>query len=125
APIQPIRKGTRGPARPRACRESEAHASTPRPQARRAPQSRWDAVFSSREPAGSHDTIVRFLGGMHPKQNYTLLLRAPRLRSTPRSEEHTSELQSRGQIVCRLLLEKKRKPQLLLRKSRSVRQLPN
>src|SRR5690625_5546434 len=26
-----------------------------------------------------------------------------------RSEEHTSELQSRGQIVCRLLLEKKNK----------------
>src|SRR5690625_7470081 len=25
----------------------------------------------------------------------------------PRSEEHTSELQSRGHIVCRLLLEKK------------------
>src|SRR5437870_9547505 len=25
---------------------------------------------------------------------------------TPRSEEHTSELQSRGQIVCRLLLDK-------------------
>src|SRR5207253_11272584 len=30
----------------------------------------------------------------------------------PRSEEHTSELQSRGHLVCRLLLEKKktRKP---------------
>src|SRR5690625_6376636 len=27
---------------------------------------------------------------------------------SPRSEEHTSELQSRGQIVCRLLLEKKK-----------------
>src|SRR3712207_7928214 len=27
----------------------------------------------------------------------------------PRSEEHTSELQSRQYIVCRLLLEKKRK----------------
>src|SRR5436305_11201213 len=26
---------------------------------------------------------------------------------TPRSEEHTSELQSRPQLVCRLLLEKK------------------
>src|SRR5690625_6707409 len=26
---------------------------------------------------------------------------------TPRSEEHTSELQSRGHLVCRLLLEKK------------------
>src|SRR5690625_743622 len=28
-----------------------------------------------------------------------------------RSEEHTSELQSRGHLVCRLLLEKKKKPQ--------------
>src|SRR5690625_5859464 len=27
--------------------------------------------------------------------------------TTSRSEEHTSELQSRGQLVCRLLLEKK------------------
>src|SRR5439155_5103726 len=29
-------------------------------------------------------------------------------RSTMRSEEHTSELQSRGHLVCRLLLEKKK-----------------
>src|SRR5690625_1344034 len=29
-------------------------------------------------------------------------------RSRPRSEEHTSELQSRGHLVCRLLLEKKK-----------------
>src|SRR5207253_10953089 len=29
--------------------------------------------------------------------------------ATPRSEEHTSELQSRGHLVCRLLLEKKKK----------------
>ena len=28
---------------------------------------------------------------------------------TYRSEEHTSELQSRGHLVCRLLLEKKKK----------------
>src|SRR2546428_9166212 len=28
----------------------------------------------------------------------------------PRSEEHTSELQSRSDIVCRLLLEKKENP---------------
>src|SRR5437660_6963516 len=28
---------------------------------------------------------------------------------TDRSEEHTSELQSRGHLVCRLLLEKKKK----------------
>src|SRR5690625_6097431 len=30
----------------------------------------------------------------------------------PRSEEHTSELQSRGQLVCRLLLEKKNENQI-------------
>src|SRR5690625_5468698 len=30
-------------------------------------------------------------------------------RSIARSEEHTSELQSRGHLVCRLLLEKKKK----------------
>src|SRR5437870_6604331 len=29
-------------------------------------------------------------------------------RCWPRSEEHTSELQSRGHLVCRLLLEKKK-----------------
>src|SRR5437588_7619276 len=29
-----------------------------------------------------------------------------------RSEEHTSELQSHSDLVCRLLLEKKKKPQL-------------
>src|SRR5690625_5475089 len=30
------------------------------------------------------------------------------LRAKTRSEEHTSELQSRGHLVCRLLLEKKK-----------------
>src|SRR5690625_5761234 len=36
-------------------------------------------------------------------------LREPRsLCAMERSEEHTSELQSRGQLVCRLLLEKKK-----------------
>src|SRR5439155_13354201 len=34
--------------------------------------------------------------------------RRPRRRRLPRSEEHTSELQSRGHLVCRLLLEKKK-----------------
>src|SRR6266702_8790468 len=32
---------------------------------------------------------------------------------SPRSEEHTSELQSRGHLVCRLLLEKKKKTKKL------------
>src|SRR5215510_15400172 len=40
----------------------------------------------------------------------------PRLasRPRPRSEEHTSELQSRGHIVCRLLLEKKKRHEWLI-----------
>src|SRR5437660_1922181 len=34
---------------------------------------------------------------------------APKGSPSSRSEEHTSELQSRGHLVCRLLLEKKKK----------------
>src|SRR3989440_5957022 len=34
------------------------------------------------------------------------------LKSLKRSEEHTSELQSRSDLVCRLLLEKKKKKQM-------------
>src|SRR5689334_24127004 len=35
--------------------------------------------------------------------------RSPGLHVRPRSEEHTSELQSQFHLVCRLLLEKKKK----------------
>src|SRR5690625_6581621 len=38
--------------------------------------------------------------------NISIIL--PFLKTAPRSEEHTSELQSRGHLVCRLLLEKKK-----------------
>src|SRR5258707_9548201 len=37
--------------------------------------------------------------------------RGPALEQNERSEEHTSELQSRQYLVCRLLLEKKKKIQ--------------
>src|SRR5439155_18476884 len=40
-------------------------------------------------------------------QEFRRRLRSPDERG-PRSEEHTSELQSRGHLVCRLLLEKKK-----------------
>src|SRR2546430_5722838 len=36
--------------------------------------------------------------------------RAPRAPGARRSEEHTSELQSQSNLVCRLLLEKKKTP---------------
>src|SRR5690349_24214448 len=60
---------------------------------------------------------------------YTTLFRSPRARSLrapfaegarrgagspDRSEEHTSELQSRRDLVCRLLLEKKKEPTTLI-----------
>src|SRR2546421_1006547 len=41
--------------------------------------------------------------------------------SSLRSEEHTSELQSRSDLVCRLLLEKKKKKKYNTDKSNSVR----
>src|SRR5215469_18602387 len=40
--------------------------------------------------------------------------RGSRPRQAPRSEEHTSELQSRRDLVCRLLLEKKKKGAFVL-----------
>src|SRR2546428_8168275 len=43
------------------------------------------------------------------QQGHPLLaLRARSVSAAPRSEEHTSELQSRSDLVCRLLLEKKK-----------------
>src|SRR6266536_5226293 len=44
----------------------------------------------------------------------------------PRSEEHTSELQSRVDLVCRLLLEKKKEKQvmnLLLKKKKKKKKI--
>src|SRR3712207_8446032 len=52
------------------------------------------------------DGLVR-LGGELAVQLAELLVRVPR--AVRRSEEHTSELQSRQYLVCRLLLEKKKK----------------
>src|SRR5690625_5487399 len=49
------------------------------------------------------DQLVGFVSGyLLPNQPSTLFV------WQVRSEEHTSELQSRGQLVCRLLLEKKK-----------------
>src|SRR3712207_9342591 len=48
---------------------------------------------------------------MSPRhQQSRLRLETPGSFFTPRSEEHTSELQSRQYLVCRLLLEKKKNP---------------
>ena len=41
-----------------------------------------------------------------------IALDEPRSSAVGRSEEHTSELQSQAYLVCRLLLEKKKKKEL-------------
>src|SRR5438270_2314988 len=47
-------------------------------------------------------------------------------RSDSRSEEHTSELQSQSNLVCRLLLEKKKKiKKFIKKKTLNVNRLPN
>src|SRR5438105_15243297 len=59
-----------------------------------------------------HDALPISLGERHPDEPGHAACRrppAPRpLGRRPRSEEHTSELQSRVDLVCRLLLEKKK-----------------
>src|SRR2546422_6954033 len=59
---------------------------------------RQDAVHQTRRDARAH---LRRSTGARPK--------ATAWRNRSRSEEHTSELQSRLHLVCRLLLEKKKK----------------
>src|SRR3989440_1301259 len=44
----------------------------------------------------------------------------PRGLPPPRSEEHTSELQSRSDLVCRLLLEKKKKKKIINIKEKHI-----
>src|SRR2546430_4313146 len=47
-------------------------------------------------------------GGQEQLQVFRLLRPAERAERHERSEEHTSELQSQSNLVCRLLLEKKK-----------------
>src|SRR2546430_13531246 len=42
-----------------------------------------------------------------------------------RSEEHTSELQSQSNLVCRLLLGKKKKPKIVMRHNAGYERAPN
>src|SRR5690625_6184786 len=46
------------------------------------------------------------------------IVRISPISELPRSEEHTSELQSRGHLVCRLLLEKKTDPDRMKAKAK-------
>src|SRR3712207_6979462 len=56
-------------------------------------------------PDGNPPALFNLLGG----KDFLARIQEGRYYGHPRSEEHTSELQSRQYLVCRLLLEKKKK----------------
>src|SRR2546427_1962878 len=58
-----------------------------------------EAALTARLP-GMPVPIQNWIGSVRPSLRMT---------ESPRSEEHTSELQSQSNLVCRLLLEKKKK----------------
>src|SRR5260370_32463416 len=78
----------------------------------------YTTLFRSTSTAKRHGSAVGFAvdhdipgsaartGTMRSKSSAPL--RSRRARHRPRSEEHTSELQSHLNLVCRLLLEKKK-----------------
>src|SRR5690606_39786410 len=62
---------------------------------------------------GYYDDHVKLINALNPKfylpihGEFHMLVHNAELAQKERSEEHTSELQSREKLVCRLLLEKK------------------
>src|SRR3712207_7415171 len=64
----------------------------------------FKVVLCLRGKAKAIGFVYRNEAGNRPKGDY--------VNSVDRSEEHTSELQSRQYLVCRLLLEKKKNPLL-------------
>src|SRR5699024_12473459 len=75
---------------------SPASRRTPPPDAKQPP-------FACGRRAALQGRAVGFSGGVGGRRGAGLILPAG-----PRSEEHTSELQSRFDLVCRLLLENKK-----------------
>src|SRR5690348_18198286 len=65
-------------------------------------------VGDGHRPAGAHQ-LEDELASLGPEHGRPLLAATFRVDRVPRSEEHTSELQSPVHLVCRLLLEKKKK----------------
>src|SRR5258707_9630835 len=76
----------------------------------RAAPASWPFFKASSRAAGStippRETSTRYAPGLRAA---SALASSRQSAGRPRSEEHTSELQSRQYLVCRLLLEKKKK----------------
>src|SRR3712207_7133784 len=70
-------------------------------------EQRGEVLVLGREPGGAAGEVGVRRDRVLPVQQAAVERRAVRV---DRSEEHTSELQSRQYLVCRLLLEKKTSP---------------
>src|SRR2546427_3558304 len=72
------------------------------------PETLWSSAVELAREHGLHRTARTLrLNYYSLKKRFPLIPGSPS--KTQRSEEHTSELQSQSNLVCRLLLEKKKK----------------
>src|SRR5690625_6568160 len=69
------------------------------------PPTDWQALITGAN--GDQDALRDLWQQATQQQAPQQVFDAIQAAATPRSEEHTSELQSRGHLVCRLLHEKK------------------
>src|SRR2546430_8586698 len=75
-----------------------------------------------------HDALPILRSATTRRPGKSMAARSPSRGSSTtwsRSEEHTSELQSQSNLVCRLLLEKKKKPTRSTTSVNNVRQSPS
>src|SRR2546423_4623902 len=90
-------------------RPRRARAGAPPRPPRRTPDGKGEA-FAKATPFASRPSrlqqAVRAVAACSADCRAVLRVARPPLRARPRSEEHTSELQSLAYLVCRLLLEK-------------------
>src|SRR5690625_6567069 len=78
-------------------------------------------VAAMRRTASSARSVTRLCRDSPlPSYTFTCCHGTPSPVRTERSEEHTSELQSRGHLVCRLLLEKKNRQTETTRQTRTT-----
>src|SRR5687768_18416791 len=103
-PVWPTEPTTTQSARtPPLCSSSSSYAS--RPDLHSFPTRRSSDLFS---PLRVFENVILHTAAQQTETETALFHLAVSLLARPRSEEHTSELQSRLHLVCRLLLEKKK-----------------
>src|SRR5687768_17650475 len=98
-------------------RNSRLSSAVVMPVAATATAMLWIEIIFPITPAAEFTDAVRI--GFRPSALAVTTCRLPNSAfAEVRSEEHTSELQSRLHLVCRLLLEKKKKKSKTLRRTR-------